>query len=118
MPSLNHVQLEGRVAAPPEVMKPSPAGYRVTFVVATDRDSTSDGELKPVTDFHRVVARGPLAKMCAQELKVDALVRVVGSLVNRGFEKDGENRFITEIHANAVEHVEEDRTSEIRATGG
>ena len=103
MPSLNHVQLVGRVAASPEAMKPSPAGERFTFLVETDRDMTSDGEACPVKDFHRIVIGREIVAACGSDLGVGQVVRVEGALVNRGYKKDGERRFITEIHA---EHIE------------
>lgn len=83
-------------------MRPSKAGPRVTFMVATERGATADGEKREVTDYHRVVVAGPLANACEQDLAEGDDIHVEGTLVNRGFVRNGERRFITEIHAHLV----------------
>ena len=99
MHSVNKVILVGNVAADPE-LRATPKGMKIaTFPVATDRDVTSDGEEKKVTDFHRVVAWGALAEICAEHLEKGKAVYVEGSIMNRPYEKDGERRFVTEIRA-------------------
>jgi len=103
MHAINHVELVGRIVAPPEAIKPSSAGRRLTFLVETERETTADGEPRHVLDFHRVIVAGPLVAKCKAHLEVDAEVRIEGSLVNRGFVKNGEKRFITEIHADLVD---------------
>lgn len=73
-----------------------------TFPIATHRDSTSNGERKEVTDYHRVVAWGKLGEICHKYLAKGQGVYVEGTLLNRAYEKDGERRYITEIRADEV----------------
>lgn len=102
MRSVNKVIVVGHVAADPEWFETKSGQVRVTFPVATHRESTSDGVRKEVTDYHRVVAWGALGKVCAKHLASGQAVYVEGQLLNRAYEKDGERRYTTEIRADEV----------------
>jgi len=102
MRSVNKVIVVGHVAADPESFETKSGQIRVTFPVATHRESTSDGVPKEVTDYHRVVAWGALGKVCAKHLVRGQAVYVEGQLLNRAYEKDGERRYTTEIRADEV----------------
>ena len=102
MRSVNKVIVVGHVAAEPESFETKSGQVRVTFPVATHRESTSDGVRKEVTDYHRVVAWGALGKVCAKHLGQGQAVYVEGQLLNRAYEKDGERRYTTEIRADEV----------------
>lgn len=101
MRSVNKVIIVGHVAADPELHE-TKTGIRVTFPVATQRESTSDGARKEVTDYHRIVASGKLGEICAAYLTRGRSVYVEGQIVNRAFEKDGQRRYVTEIRADEV----------------
>ena len=73
-----------------------------TFPVATNRDFTSNGEKKKVTDFHRVVAWGTLGEICGKFLEKGKAVYIEGMVLNRAYEKEGERRYVTEIRADEV----------------
>jgi single-strand DNA-binding protein len=62
MRSVNKVILVGYLAADPETTTTATGRTRVTFPVATERDTTSDGVKKDVTDYHRVVAWAKLGR--------------------------------------------------------
>ena len=102
MNSVNKIILVGNLAADPEVRQTSKGVTVATFPVATNRDFTSNGEKKKVTDFHRVVAWGELAEMCGKYLEKNQAVYVEGLVLNRAYEKDGERRYVTEIRADEV----------------
>lgn len=102
MNSVNKIILVGNLAADPEVRQTSKGVTVATFPVATNRDFTSNGEKKKVTDFHRVVAWGKLAEICGKYLEKGKAVYVEGLLLNRAYEKDGERRYVTEIRADDV----------------
>ena len=102
MNSVNKIILVGNLAADPEVRQTSKGTTVATFPVATNRDFTSNGEKKKVTDFHRVVAWGKLAEICGKYLEKGKAVYVEGLILNRAYEKDGERRYVTEIRADEV----------------
>lgn len=101
MRSVNKVILVGHLAADPEASQ-TQGGSRVTFPVATHREYTSEGAKKDVTDYHRVVAWGKLGDICAKFLARGQGIYVEGTLLNRAYEKDGERKYVTEIHADEI----------------
>ena len=102
MRSVNKVILVGHLAADPEPFVTTSGKTRVTFPVATHRETTSDGAPKEVTDYHRVVAWGKLGEICATYLVRGTGVYVEGIILNRAYEKDGERRYTTEIRADEI----------------
>jgi single-strand DNA-binding protein len=102
MRSVNKVILVGHLAADPETFQLKNGKTRVSFPIATHRDSTSDGTAKEVTDYHRVVAFGKLGEICATYLAKGQGVYVEGMVLNRAYEKDGERRYVTEIRADEI----------------
>lgn len=102
MRSVNKVILVGHLAAEPESTEMKSGKTRVIFPVATHREYTSDGAKKEVTDYHRVVAWGKLAEVCAKYLTRGQGVYVEGALVNRSYEWNGERKYITEIRAEEI----------------
>lgn len=102
MRSVNKVILVGFVAADPEQTETKTGRVRVTFPLATHRDITSDGVMKKVTDYHRVVTWGKLAEICGKYLGKGQGLYVEGIILNRAYEKDGERKVVTEIRAEEV----------------
>ena len=102
MRSVNKVILVGHLAADPEQTETKTGRVRVTFPLATHRDTTSDGVQKEVTDYHRVVSWGKLAEICGKYLGKGQGVYVEGTILNRVYEKNGERKYITEIRAEEV----------------
>jgi single-strand DNA-binding protein len=102
MRSVNKVILVGYLAADPETFQTKTGKTRVSFPIATHRESTSDGVKKEVTDYHRVVSWGKLGEICASYLAKGQGVYVEGTILNRAYEKDGERKYVTEIRADEV----------------
>lgn len=102
MRSVNKVILVGHLATDPEHSIAKSGRARVTFPVATHRDTTSDGAKKEVTDYHRVVTWGRLAEICGRYLSKGQGVYVEGALLNRAYEKGGMRRYVTEVRADEV----------------
>jgi single-strand DNA-binding protein len=102
MRSVNKVILVGHLAADPEKFQTKAGKTRVTFPIATHRDSTSDGVRKEVTDFHKVVAFDKLGEICAMYLAKGQGVYVEGTILNRAYESNGERKYVTEIKADEV----------------
>lgn len=102
MRSVNKVILVGYLAADPESTTTQTGRTRVTFPVATERDTTSDGVKQEVTDYHRVVAWGTLGHICAKYLGRGQAVYVEGMILNRPYEQGGQRKFVTEVRAEEV----------------
>ena len=97
MRSINRVILIGHLAQDPEV-RSTKTGKRVAnFSIATNYDSTTDGEKKQYVDFHRVTAWEKLAEITEKWLKKGMGVYVEGRLRNSQYEKDGQKRTATEV---------------------
>ena len=112
MRSVNKIILVGNLAADPEVRQTQKGTTVATFPVATSRDFTSNGELKKVTDFHRVVAWGKLGETCGRYLEKGKAVYIEGMVLNRAYEKDGERKYVTEIRADEVNMLSFKKTRE------
>ncbi len=97
--SLNRVILIGNLTRDPE-LRYTPQGTPVcSFGLATSRSwTTSDGERKEETQFHRIVAWNKLAELCGQLLSKGQRVYVEGRITYRSYEdKDGVEKSVTEI---------------------
>jgi single-strand DNA-binding protein len=92
--------LIGHLGADPEVRRMSSGDPVVNIRIATSeswRDKNS-GERKEKTEWHQVVIfNDALAKIAEQYLKKGAKVYIEGQLQTRKWEKDGVERYTTEI---------------------
>lgn len=100
MASLNRTDLIGNLCADPESRRLNNGSPVVNLRIATSeswRDKNS-GERKEKTEFHSVVIFNEgLAKVAEQYLKKGSKVFVSGSLQTRKWEKDGVDRYTTEV---------------------
>jgi single-strand DNA-binding protein len=98
--SVNKVILVGNLGADPEVRRMPSGDPIVNLNVATSetwRDKNS-GERKEKTEWHRVVIfNDQLAKVAEQYLKKGMKVYIEGQLQTRKWEKDGVERYSTEV---------------------
>ena len=98
--SVNKVTLIGNLGADPEVRRMPSGDPIVNLNVATSetwRDKNS-GERKEKTEWHRVVIfNDQIAKVAEQYLKKGMKVYIEGALQTRKWEKDGVERYSTEI---------------------
>jgi single-strand DNA-binding protein len=98
--SLNKVTLIGNLGADPEVKTFENGGKICNISVATseswkDRES---GERKEKTEWHNVVVKNPnLVDVIEKYLKKGSKVYLEGSLSTRKYEKDGTDRWTTEV---------------------
>lgn len=94
----NRVQLIGHLGTDVEV-KTIPNGAKVANmrIATTDRYLTN-GEWKEDTQWHNLVMWERLAERAEQHLKKGAFLMVEGRLEHRSYkDKNGENRYFTEI---------------------
>ena len=106
MASVNKVIIVGNLGRDPEV-RSFPNGDQVANVTiaTTDRykDKTS-GEMKEITEWHRVSFFGRLAEIAGQYLRKGSQVYVEGSLRTRKWtDKDGIEKYSTEIRADSMQ---------------
>ena len=99
--SMNHVALQGRLTAAPE-MRTTPNGKNVTtFSLAVDRDFKVNGERK--ADFFTVVAWGGSAEFVCNYFDKGSAMIVEGRLQTRTYQtQSGENRHVIEVMAENI----------------
>ncbi len=107
MPSLNKVQLIGRLGKDPE-QRFTPTGKKVTlFSLAVDRFwRGSEGDLKEATDWFYIEAWGKLGEICQQYLHKGSLVYLEGRLHTERYEKQGETRTSVRVVALQMQMLE------------
>ncbi|HFL2427555.1 TPA: single-stranded DNA-binding protein [Clostridioides difficile] len=103
---MNNVILIGRLTKDPELKYIPGSGTAVsTFTIAVDRDYIKkDGNKE--TDFIPVEVMGKLAEVCANNLTKGRLIGVEGSIRVNSYEKEGEKRTYTKVHANKIKFLD------------
>lgn len=99
---LNKVQLIGFLGADPDVRYTQDQEAVARVRIATSETWKKNGEKHEKTEWHNVVFFGKLGEIAGEYLKKGSLVYVEGRLQTRSWEKDGENRYTTEIVADAM----------------
>ena len=106
MASLCKVMLIGHLGADPET-RYMPNGDAVANIRLATTESWKDkgtGEKKEITEWHRVVFFRKLAEIVGQYLKKGSAVYVEGRIRTRKWQnKEGQERYTTEIEANEMQ---------------
>lgn len=106
MTDLNQAQLIGRLGADPEIRALPNGGRVANFSLATSekwRDKSS-GEQREKTEWHRVVCWSDgLVGVIEKYVKKGDRVFVQGQIQTRKWEKDGQERYSTEIILNGFD---------------
>jgi single-strand DNA-binding protein len=107
MPTLNRVQLIGRLGKDPE-SKFIPTGKKVThFSLAVDnRWKDKNGEAKESTEWVNIEAWGRLGEVCQEYLKKGSLVFIEGRLKTDKYEDKGETRYFTKVVALTLQFLD------------
>lgn len=84
------------------------------FPIATSESYTNKqtGEKITNTDWHNIVVRNGLAKVCEKYLTKGDKVYVEGKLKNRQWEQDGVKRYSTEVQVNEMTMLSTKRNAE------
>ncbi|WP_438972843.1 single-stranded DNA-binding protein [Polaribacter sp.] len=84
------------------------------FPIATSESYTNKqtGEKVTNTDWHNIVVRNGLAKVCEKYLTKGDKVYLEGKLKNRQWEQDGVKRYATEVQVNEMTMLSTKRNSE------
>ena len=105
MASVNKVIIVGNLGRDPET-RTFPSGGRVCNVTIATTERWKDkqsGEMKELTEWHRVVFNDRLAEIAGEYLRKGSQVYVEGSLRTRKYtDKDGVEKFTTEIRADEM----------------
>ena len=107
MSDYNLAILLGRLGKDPEV-RFLPDGKAVcTFSLATSRVwKDKSGVKQEETCWHNIVAFGKTAETCGQYLKKGSKVLIDGDIRYESYEKNGEKKYITKIHAQTVKFLD------------
>jgi single-strand DNA-binding protein len=102
---VNKVILVGNLGRDPEVRRTASQTAVTTFSLATsERRKNAAGEWEDHTEWHRIVTFGSQAEFCGNYLKKGRQVFVEGRLrTNKWQDKQGQDRYTTEIIANIVQ---------------
>jgi single-strand DNA-binding protein len=97
--TLNKVQLIGRLGRDPEVRRLNGGDRVVNFSLATsDRWTDKHGEKQERTEWHNIVIyNDKLGEIAEQFLSKGKQVYIEGKLQTRKWEKDGVDRYTTEV---------------------
>ncbi|EOQ37189.1 single-stranded DNA-binding protein [Butyricicoccus pullicaecorum] len=112
----NHIGLQGRLTADPE-LRHTPSGVAITsFRLASDTGrKTKDG--KKITNFIDCVAWRAQAEFVGKYLSKGRLVLVEGEITSRNYDdKDGNHRKATEITVDSVHFCDSKKDSQ--SSGG
>ncbi len=101
--SINKVILVGNVGKDPVVRYFDRGVAKATFPLATSESYTNQqGETITSTEWHNIVLWRSLAEVAEKTVKKGSQVYVVGKIKTRSYvDKDGNNKYITEILADA-----------------
>lgn len=107
MAGVNKVILIGNLGRDPELRYTAGGTAVANFTVATTENWTGKtGQREERTEWHRIVAWGRTAELCAQYLAKGRTVYVEGRIQSREWEdKEGQKRRTTEIVANTVQFL-------------
>ena len=111
---INKVIVLGNLGADPDA-RFMPNGYAVTNISVATSESWIDkesGDRQERTEWHRVAFFGRLAEIASEYLKKGSQVYIEGKLRTRKWEdKEGNDRWTTEIIANEMQMLGERMTS-------
>ena len=107
MPTLNRIQLIGRLGKDPEVRATAKGSQVCTFSIAVSRRwKSGSGEDKEATDWFNVEAWGRLGEICKQYLRKGRLVFLEGHVRTDRFDHEGETRYYTKVIASQMQMLD------------
>ena len=100
---LNHIVLMGRLTRDPELRRTGSGTAVASFTIAVDRDFSSKDGGEKETDFIECVAWRGTGEFVSKYFTKGRMIVVSGRLqVRKWKNKDGENRYTTEVVADNV----------------
>jgi single-strand DNA-binding protein len=116
--SINKVILVGNVGKDPVIRYFDKGVAKATFPLATSETYTNQqGETITSTEWHNIVLWRALAEVAEKTIKKGSQVYIVGKIKTRSYvDKDGVNKYITEILADTLLALEKKQGSGSSAT--
>jgi single-strand DNA-binding protein len=114
MPTLNRVQLIGRLGKDPE-SRFTPKGKQVSHfsLAVSNRWKSAGGEMKESTEWVNIEAWGRLGEICQQYLHKGSLVYLEGRLKTDKYEdKGGETKYFTKVVALSMQMLDKKQEEE------
>jgi len=110
---INKVTLIGNLGRDPEIRHFENGSMVAKFSLATNENyRDKEGEWQTNTEWHDIVVWRSLAERAEKTLKKGSLVYIDGKLTHRKYQdKDGNDRYITEVVANTFRLLEKRETS-------
>ena len=107
MPTLNRIQLIGRLGKDPE-SKFTPNGKKVAHfsLAVSNRWKDKSGETKESTEWVNIEAWGRLGEVCQEYLKKGSLVYLEGRLKTDKYEDKGETKYYTKVVALTLQFLD------------
>ena len=107
MPTLNRVQLIGRLGKDPE-SKFTPSGKKVVHfsLAVSNRWKDKSGETKESTEWVNIEAWGRLGEVCQEYLKKGSLIFLEGRLKTDKYEDKSETKYFTKVVAQSLEFLD------------
>lgn len=107
MSDYNFVLLLGRLDKDPEI-RFMPDGKAIcSFSLTTSREwKDKDGKKETRTEWHNIVAFSKTAEACGKYLKKGSKILLDGDIRYESYEKNGEKKYITKIHAQTVKFLD------------
>jgi single-strand DNA-binding protein len=111
--SINKVILVGNVGKDPVIRYFDKGVAKATFPLATSETYTNQqGETITSTEWHNIVLWRALAEVAEKTIKKGSQVYIVGKIKTRSYvDKDGVNKYITEILADTLLLLEKKQSS-------
>ena len=97
--AINKAILVGNLGKDPELRYTASGQAVATFSLATtEKFKNKSGEQQERTEWHNIVAWGPLAEICGKYLNKGKQIYCEGRIQSRSYDdRDGNKRYITEI---------------------
>ncbi len=111
--SINKVILVGNVGKDPVIRYFDKGVAKASFPLATSETYTNQqGETITSTEWHNIVLWRALAEVAEKTIKKGSLVYIIGKIKTRSYvDKDGVNKYITEILADTLLPLEKKQPS-------
>jgi len=116
MPSLNRVQLIGRLGKDPEGRYTPKGKQVVSYSLAVSNRWKSEGETKEYTEWVNIETWGRLGEICMEYLKKGSLVYIEGRLKTDRYETDGETKYFTKVVAATMQMLDKKPADEPMAS--
>ncbi|MED5262487.1 MAG: single-stranded DNA-binding protein [Myxococcota bacterium] len=119
MAGINKAILIGNLGRDPELRYTQNGQAMANFTLATTESWTdkTSGQKQERTEWHRIVAWGRTAEICAQYLSKGRTVYIEGRIQTREWEdKEGQKRWTTEVNAQTVQFLGGPRGADAEGT--